>query len=280
MLKTITFRALSYIMIESIGLLTNGITMKYSNELIGSVICLIGFSTSVYPANPASIEYVDLKFQNLQTQINDIKPGTTYIAGTGISIAGNIISNSNPGITYTAGTGIGITGNVITNNSPGITYTGGNGINISGTTISATTGVAEFIRTIQSPNNSVPPGTAFTIDTQVFNNIPASVVAAAGDGGTVFTLSSGSYVIDYEMSLAAAGSIGLYIGPNAGSLSLDTNTVSGSSTGTTWIHGRSIELFNLPTVLAISSVVGTASVATTGTDAGSYMVRLTILKIA
>lgn len=141
-------------------------------------------------------------------------------------------------------------------------------------------GAAEFIRTIQSPNNSVPPGTAFTIDTQVFNNVPAAIVASAGAGGTVYTLSAGTYLIDYEMSLTAAGSVGIYIGPSSGSLALDTNTVAGSTTGTTWIHGRAIEVVPTTSVFAISSVVGTAAVTTAGTDAGSFMVRLTILKIA
>ena len=229
--------------------------MKYFKEFIGSIICISGLATSVYAANPASKEYVDSQDQKLQTQINNILPGTTYTAGTGIGISNNIITNTLPGVTYTGGTGISVSGSVITNSSPGITYTGGNGINVSGTTISATTGVAEFIRIIQAPNNSVPPGTAFTIDTTVLNTI--GVVASAGNGGTVFTLAAGTYVIDYEMSLAGAGSIGLYTGPSAGSLSLDTNTVAGALTA-----------------------VGTASIATAGTDVGSYMVRLTILKIA
>ena len=143
----------------------------------------------------------------------------------------------------------------------------------------AIVGAAEFVRTIQAPNNSVPPGTAFTIDTQVFNNIPAEIVASAGSGGTVFTLAAGIYVIDYEMSLASAGSVGIYSGPNSGSLALDTNTVSGSSTGTTWIHGRAIIVVVDSLTFGISSVVGTASIVPAGTDAGSFMIRLTILKI-
>lgn len=233
--------------------------MKYFKEFIGCIICISGFATSVYAANPASIDYVNSHIQNLQTQINNIKSGSTYTAGTGISIASN----------------------VITNTSPGITYTGGNGINVSGTTISATTGVAEFIRTIQAPNDFVPPGTAFTIDTQVLNTTGGNVTAAAGNGGTVFTLQTGTYVIDYEMSLSSASSIGLYTGLSAGSLVVDSNTVAGSATATTWIHGRSIQqVTGVPLVFEISSVVGVASITAAGTDAGSYMVRLTILKIA
>ncbi len=140
-------------------------------------------------------------------------------------------------------------------------------------------GAAEFVRTIQVPNNSVAPGVAFTIDTQVFNNIPADIVASTGNGGTVFTLTAGTYVIDYEMSLASAASIGIYSGPTAGAMTLDTNTVSGSTTGTTWIHGRAMIVVVSSQIFEISSVVGTASIVTAGTDAGSYMIRLTILKV-
>jgi hypothetical protein len=152
---------------------------------------------------------------------------------------------------------------------------------LQGTTgSSSVVGYAEYIRTIQTPNNSVPPGTAFTIDTLVDNTTSGAIVAAAGAGGTVFTLSAGAYVIDYEMSLGSAGSVGIYTGSSAGTLALDTNTVAGSSTATTWIHGRAIEVVLTTLVVAISSVVGTAAVVTAGTDAGSFMIRITFLKIA
>jgi len=141
-------------------------------------------------------------------------------------------------------------------------------------------GYAQFIHTIQSPNQSIPPGTAFTIDTQIFNSVTGSITAGAGADGTVFTLGPGAYVIDYETSLGSAGSLAIYKGPSSGSLVIDDNTVSGSSTATTWIHGRAIEVVNTSLVFAISSVVGTAAVVTAGTDAGVYMIRLTILKIA
>jgi len=139
-------------------------------------------------------------------------------------------------------------------------------------------GYAEYIRTVQTPNNSIPPGTAFTIDTEVFNTVPAFIVASPGAGGTVFTLSQGAYIIDCEMSLEAAGSIAIYTGPNAASLTIDTNTVSGSTTATTWIHGRAIEFVSTTLVIAISSVIGVAAVTTAGTDS-SFMIRLTILKV-
>ena len=88
----------------------------------------------------------------------------------------------------------------------------------------------------------------------------------------------GVYVIDYETSLASAGSLAIYVGPTAASLSIDTNTVSGSTTATTWIHGRAIEVVSTSLVVAVSSVVGTAAVTTAG-SASQYMIRITFLKI-
>jgi len=79
--------------------------------------------------------------------------------------------------------------------------------------------------------------------------------------------------------LGSAGSVGVYSGATTESMVLDPNTVSGSSTATTWIHGRAIIVAEVSQVFEISSVVGTASVVTAGTDAGSFMIRLTILKI-
>jgi hypothetical protein len=153
-------------------------------------------------------------------------------------------------------------------------YTG----QIGPTGTSGIVGYAEYIHTAQTPNNSVPPGTAFTIDTEVYNSVPSYVVASSGAGGTVFTLSQGIYVIDYETSLESAGSLAIYSGPDSASLSIEPATISGSTTATTWIHGRAIENVLSSLVLAISSVVGTANVTTSGT-ANVFMIRLTILKI-
>jgi hypothetical protein len=278
--------------------------MKYLKSFILSTIFISGCFTPIYAANPVSKEYVDLKIDGLQTQINNIlsgigtsytagdgisindfvitnsSPGITYTAGSGISIVGNVINNNSPGITYTAGSGISIVGNVISNNSPGVIYTGGTGISVIGTSISATTGVAEFTRIIQTPNISVPVGTAFTIDTQVFNTVPSAIVLTSGDGGSVFVLSVGTYILDYETSLVGPSSIGIYTGANAGSLVLDTNSVAGSTTATTWIHGRVIEVSTGSLSVGVSPVDIAATVTSTGTDAAVFMIRLTILKIA
>lgn len=143
-------------------------------------------------------------------------------------------------------------------------------------------GSAEFVYTTQVPNNSVPPGTAFTVSTQVYNNSSGNIVASAGAGGTVWSLNSvGIYAFDYETSLSAAGSIALYKGATAGTLVLDNQTIVGSTTATTWIHGRAtVSVTAAPLVVAVSPVVGTAAVATSGTAAGFYTVRVGIVQIA
>jgi hypothetical protein len=268
--------------------------------------------------NPGAGQFCNLNVQTNLTTAQLCATGNVQIGGN-LAVCGSITASGLIGITGPTGaTGpgggpVGATGATGSTGAIGITgatgpcctgATGATGAGASGATgatgstgsagasgatgatgatgITGTFGAAEFIRTIQSPNNSVPPGTAFTIDTQVFNNIPLVIVASAGAGGTVFTLSTaGTYVFDYEMSLGSAGSVGIYTGPNSGALALDTNTVAGSTTATTWIHGRAfVVVGGAPVVAAISSVVGTAAVVTAGTDAGSFMIRLTILKVA
>jgi hypothetical protein len=209
--------------------------------------------------------------------------GSTGSTGSpGLTVTG---STGSPGLTVTGGTGApgtpGSSGSVGAPGGTGATGSeGAPGSTGAAGAAAAGLGFAEFNRTIQSPNNSVPPGTAFTIDTEVINSIPLLIVASAGAGGTVFNLAAGTYVFDYEMSLGSASSVGIYVGPTSGSLVLDTNTVAGSATATAWIHGRALVVVPTALVAAISSVVGTASVVTAGTDASSYMIRLTILKLA
>jgi len=171
---------------------------------------------------------------------------------------------------------VGNTGPIGNTGSQGPTGTVGNTGAIGPQSI---VGYAEYIHTTQTPNDSVPPGTAFTIDTEVYNSVPSFIVPSAGAGGTVFTLSAGAYVIDYELSLASAGSVALYTGLTSSSLSVDPNTISGSSTATTWIHGRAIEYVATSLVVALSSLIGTANVTTAGTSS-SYTIRFVILKIA
>jgi len=201
--------------------------------------------------------------------INIPSAGTVTLSGdvTGLSSVNTVIALRGTPISATPPT-------------PGQVLTDVGGVWVGQNLPTSSIGVAEFVRTIQSPNNSIPPATMFTIDTTVINTDPSAIVLSAGAGGSVFTLSAGLYSFDYEMSLTSASSVGVYVGPTAGSLALDTNSVSGSSTGTTWIHGRHHLNVSTTLVAGISSVVGTAAIATTGSDAGSYMIRLTIMKLS
>jgi len=245
--------------------------MKKYTRFIVSAIFISGFITSVYAANPASKDYVDQQVQTLQTtdqslqaQINNIQPGITYTGGTGISITGTQINNTQPGISYTAGTGISITG----------------------TTISATTGAAEFTQLTQAPNNSVGSGLAFEFLTDyplgVYNTTGITTFNAPIQG-TAFLLPIGTYVVDYEMSLSSAGPVAISTSPNNlnGSYTVDVSSKAGSSTATTWIHGRAIiQVVAVPLYFIVGPTDAvTASVANTA-GAPQYIVRLTILKIA
>ena len=85
-------------------------------------------------------------------------------------------------------------------------------------------------------------------------------------------------MIDYEMSLTSAGSIALYTGTSVASLTVVNESIAGSTTGTTWIHGRHIINATVQTYLTVSSVVGTAAVPLAGTS-DKYITRITFLKV-
>jgi len=139
-------------------------------------------------------------------------------------------------------------------------------------------GYAEYIYTAKFPDSRIPPGTAFKIAAEIYNTVPAFIVASNGAGGTVFTLGPGAYIVDCEMGLPSATSIAIYSGPDATSLSLYANTISGSSTRTAWIHGHGIEHVSTPMVIAISSIANPSHILN-DIPSHSYMIRLTIVKI-
>lgn len=149
----------------------------------------------------------------------------------------------------------------------------------------ASIGYAEYVQHTQAPNNSIPPGQAIEYLTDnplgVYNTL--GIVTATGPAaiGTAFQLPVGVYMIDYENSAAAASSFAIYQGASNTVLAIDTDTISGSTTGTTWIHGRAIITSTVGNDwIMISSVVGTADIPTAGTAAGEFIARLTILKLA
>lgn len=141
---------------------------------------------------------------------------------------------------------------------------------------------AEYVQHTQAPNNSVAPGSAimFTTDSaNVFDTIGITTGSGVGGQGTEFHVPAGIYSIDYEMSNDAAWSLAIYKGSVANTLSIDNNTISGSSTATTWIHGKAILDASTNRYFAISPVTGTQAVPTAGTASGQYIARLNITKI-
>lgn len=151
----------------------------------------------------------------------------------------------------------------------------------------ASVGYAEYVQHTQGTNVSVAPGTAIEYLTDnplgVFNTLGITTGTGPGAIGTAFLLPIGVYVVDYENSADAAWSLAIYKNTVAfaGPYAIDTNTISGASTATTWIHGRAIVDASLaPTYIIISPVTGTQAIPTAGTAAGEFIARLTILKVA
>jgi hypothetical protein len=165
----------------------------------------------------------------------------------------------------------------------------------TGSTGSGVLGFAEFIQTVTGTNSnaSVAPGQAFNFATTVS---PSAFVTpnTPVDGGTVFTFNTtGTYVLDYEMSLDGL-SPGLGLGSAMAVYSstannppligdLVTNTIAGSTTASTWIHGRSLLSVATTPLYVMISPVNTGypvTVVTPGATTPEYMTRLTILKIS
>lgn len=164
---------------------------------------------------------------------------------------------------------------------------------------SSVIGYAEYNSTSNINSTLISVGTPFTIDNQVHNSIPTDIVASyqtvntppTPSTGSLFTLSSGVYVIDYETSLTTTGTIGIYTGASSASLVLDPNTEAAASIGVTfpnnptigtWIHGRSIQVINPGSskVIAVCPSLYPTGVNITGDSTTVYLIRITILKIA
>lgn len=142
---------------------------------------------------------------------------------------------------------------------------------------------AEYLQFVQGANASVAVGSPFLVGTLVNNTIPTSVSGTvASNGGTYFQLPAGTFAIDYETSTSASASLALFFATTAptliGSYAVDNNTICGSSTGTTWIHGRAIKTFGSTTYFFFGPQASGANVAvpTAGFGAGNYVVRVTI----
>lgn len=152
----------------------------------------------------------------------------------------------------------------------------------------ASLGYAEYVQYTQAPNNSVASGLAFELLTDnalgVFNTAGITT-AGAPTQGTAFFLLPGFYMVDYETSTSSVGPLAISQGLTnvlPSDYTADINTKAGSTTATTWIHGRGIVESSV--ALGQWFIVGptdsvTAAVTTTG-GAPEYIVRVTFLKIA
>ncbi len=148
--------------------------------------------------------------------------------------------------------------------------------------VAGTVGYAEYVQ--HSAQAPIAPGTAIEFLTNnpagVFNTLGITTTTGPGAIGTEFLLPIGTYMIDFETSADAAWSLAIYKSLVTQLEAIDTNTIAGASTATTWIHGRAIINAVAPTYFIISPVTGTQSIPTAGTAAGEFIARLTILKIA
>ena len=207
-------------------------------------------------AQTLSINGSNLSISNGNTVV--LPTGTTYTQGTGISIAGNVISNTGDlstsnelqtlsisgntltissgnsvilptGTTYTQGTGISLAGNVITNTAPDqvVTLTGTGSTTVTGTypnfTINSTGG-----------GGSYTGGTGITISGSVIN----SVWTASGNNiynnntaNVGINNAAPTYKLDVNSTNTAAAIYGKYSGTTTGNKAIWGSNQNSTSLG-------------------------------------------------
>ena len=144
--------------------------------------------------------------------------------------------------------------------------------------------VAEWVQQTQGSNVSVAPGSAvsYTLDQPagVVNTIGITTAAGPGAQGTAFHLPHGAYWVDWENSNDAAWSLAIYQGGSNTVLAVNDQTIAGSSTATTWIHGRAY-IVSSPgnDWIMVSPVTGTHAIPTAGTAAGEFIARITFQRL-
>jgi len=152
--------------------------------------------------------------------------------------------------------------------------------------------ISEFVSRLQTDNTTVAPVTTsqtfFTFANTVVSD-PSSIIAVitpVSGIGRIYELHAGTYVLDYEIALLGNAAIGVAKGMIATSLSLDYDTIAGSGTSRTWIHGRAYVDASVTPFVAIASVSSSPTVDQTGPALAAdgttpiYMARLTILKLS
>ena len=242
---------------------------------------------------------------------NLIVNGTTTFTGP-TTLFGPLAVNGNESVTgdITAGgeliaSSLEITGPTTlvgpVNVTGNITATG----TVTGSNVAVGSRAAEYTTVTLTVPTPVAPSnlTGYTASTPVVNQSGSGVtligtgnpVGAGGSGysgmtyGTVWSLDPGTYTVDYETSLSGAADLVLYTGTAfgpafaaGGVMTADTNSLAGSTTGTTWIHGR--HTLVVPISLGVFYVMlggttGTPTPATAGSNV-NYVVRVNFLKIS
>ena len=145
--------------------------------------------------------------------------------------------------------------------------------------------VAEYVQTTQSPNDSVAIGKAvsYLVDhpAGVINTIGITTNTGPAGQGTAFNLPIGTYLVDWENSNTAACSLAIYQGNSNTVLAAIPETIAGSSTATTWIHGSAyIASTGGNTWVMVSPVVTGLAIPTAGTATGEYIARIRFLRLS
>lgn len=225
--------------------------------------------------------------------------GVNGVAGSAVNTGATGPLGTGPtgptGLQGLAGTAVntGATGPTGTNGATGATgpagATGlpGTAVNTGATGAAGSTGsfgYAEYVQTTQGSNNSIAPGSAvsYLVDhpAGVYNTLGITTLAGPGAVGTAFLLPVGFYVVDWENSNSASWSLAVYQGASNTVLTILNDTIAGSATATSWIHGRAVIQSTVGNQwIIISPVVGTAAIPVAGSST-LFVARITFLKIA
>lgn len=214
--------------------------------------------------------------------------GPTGATGaTGSGATGPTGATGSTGATGNTGaTGVGVTGPTGSTGATGVT--GPTGVGATGATGAGGAGTlayAEYVQHSQVSNASIAVGSAIEYLTEnpagVYNTAGITTLTGPGAQGTAFLLPLGTYMIDFENSAVSASSQAIYQGATNLILAINTETIAGSTTGTTWVHGRAVIQSTVGNQwIIISPTTSTLVIPTAGDAAGQFIARLTIIKIA
>jgi hypothetical protein len=156
-----------------------------------------------------------------------IPSGPTYTQGTGISLAGNVITNTAPGVIYTQGTGINIAGTTISNAGViSITNSNTNATDISNTGGNYNVGVktTPSFTNVTITNSIASTSAALTItqpdDPGLGTDPPAVTILNYGNGNSFEVLDSVSDTTNFIINHNGNVSIGTPIGGDEAKLTV------------------------------------------------------------